>query len=149
MAGLNVAALTAENCALFMWTVDWMEPKVAQWIAEEWGFTYRTRAWVWIKSRKSGFSYHVGRGYYTQSNPEDCLLFVKGSMPVADRGVLSLVYAPIREHSRKPDEQFGIIDRLYPEGNKLEMFARRRRDGWDAFGNEVEGSIEIEQSDSA
>lgn len=55
----------------------------------------------------------------------------------------NFIIAPVREHSRKPDEQYQKIERLYPNAKKLELFARRRREGWDAFGNECEGSIRL------
>jgi N6-adenosine-specific RNA methylase IME4 len=49
------------------------------------------------------------------------------------------VYAPKQDHSRKPDEVQDRIDSMYPDAHRLEMFARRKRDGWDAWGNEIEG----------
>lgn len=86
----------------------------------------------------------MGMGYYTRSNSEPCLLGVRGKPPKPfDRGILSLIYAPVREHSRKPDEQYGKIERLYPQGPYLEMFARRPRPGWQVWGNEVESTVEI------
>jgi len=146
MRDMPVKQMTAKNCVLFFWVVDWLSPSVSESIVNAWGFTYRTKAWTWIKSTKSGMGFHVGRGYYTQSNPEDCWLCVKGSMPVSDRGVLSIIYSPIQEHSRKPDAQYSMINKLYPNAaNKLELFARRRQSGWDAFGNQVEGSIDLPQ----
>lgn len=141
MKALPIGDLAADNCALFFWVVDWMKPSVCESVVESWGFTYRTRAWTWIKSKPSGFGFHVGRGYYTQSNPEDCWLCVKGSMPVTDRSVSSVIYAPVRDHSHKPDEQYGKVERLYPGMKYLELFARRRHPGWDAFGNQVVDSI--------
>lgn len=146
MKNLPIKDLTAVNCALFFWVVDWIPPSVAESIVNAWGFTYRTRAWVWVKSRKSGFGFHRGRGYYTQSNPEDCWLCVKGSAPVSDRSVTSVIYAPLREHSRKPDEQYDRIERLYPAKSYLELFARKERPGWDVFGNQVENSIILPQT---
>jgi len=144
MAALPVGEMSAKNCALFFWVVDWMSPSVCESIVNAWGFTYRTRAWVWVKSKPSGFGFHIGRGYYTQSNPEDCWLCVKGSMPVDNRSILSVIYAPVgRVHSRKPDDQFRKIEALYPNKRYLEMFARRPRAGWDVFGNQVKNSISL------
>lgn len=143
IAALPVKELTAVNCALFFWVVDWMSPSVCESIVKAWGFTYRTRAWTWVKAKPSGFGFHIGRGYYTQSNPEDCWLCVKGSMPVSSHSISSIIYDSVKEHSRKPDDQYRKIETLYPNKNYLEMFARRRRPGWDVFGNQVEGSIEL------
>jgi len=64
-------------------------------------------------------------------------------MPVARHDIQALIYSPVREHSRKPDDQYRKIEALYPNMRYLELFARHRRPGWDVFGNEVEGSIEL------
>lgn len=140
---LPIANLTNKNAALFFWVVDWMEPKICQELANAWGFRYATRAWVWIKQNKNGLGFFQGTGFYTTANPEDCWLFVRGSMPVSDRGVSSIIYSPVREHSRKPDEQYYKIDKLYPELSYLELFGRRRWPGWEVWGNEVDSTINI------
>jgi len=70
-------------------------------------------------------------------------------MPVAVHDERNFIIAPVREHSRKPDEQYEKIERLYPNARKLELFARRRRPGWDVFGNQVEGSIRLPTSCAA
>jgi len=69
-----------------------------------------------------------------------------GKMPVKANDVLGVILAPVRAPSQKPDEQYEKIARLYPDGNRLEMFARRPRFGWDVFGNEVANSIKLERS---
>ena len=127
-----------ENAALFLWVVDWMSPSICESVANAWGFTYRTNAWAWVKSKPSGFGFFSGRGYYTMSNVENCWLCVRGSMPVSNRSIQSLIYAPVREHSRKPDEQYTKIEKLYPDAKYLELFARRQR----------QGSIELPLSNS-
>ena len=142
IALLSVDNLAADNCALFLWTV-W--PKLAEtWnVIEEWGFIYKTIAWVWVKAKRSGFGHFTGMGYYTRANTEPCLLAIKGQMPVTSHDVLALIYSPVREHSRKPDEQYAKIERLYPEKKYLELFARKKRKGWDSWGNEVESDINL------
>lgn len=78
------------------------------------------------------------------ANSEPCLLATKGKiLRVEDRGIQSVILSPIQEHSRKPDDQYRKIEALYPGRKYLELFARRRRPGWDVFGNEVEGSISL------
>lgn len=133
----------ADNCALFLWSC-WPTLPDALDVVSAWGFTYKTIAWVWVKAKESGMGFFTGMGYYTRGNTEPCLLAVRGRMPVDDHAIQSLIYSPVREHSRKPDEQYAKIDRLYPNTRRLELFARRRREGWDAFGNEVENSIALE-----
>ena len=139
----NLVIPAAENAVLFMWVVEWIHPE--QWVkvARAWGFEYRTRAWVWVKSNPSGFGFWSGIGYYTRSNPEDCNLFIRGKKPAERMDVLGLIYSPRMKHSQKPNEQYEKIERLYPNARKLELFARSRREGWDVFGNQVEGSIRL------
>lgn len=102
----------------------WPQIFDARLVIESWGFEYKTLAWEWVKLNPSGVGFHMGMGHYTRSNPEPCLLGIRGSMPVDDRSIRNLIVSPIREHSRKPDEQYGKIDKLYPGANKIELFAR-------------------------
>lgn len=147
MKRLPVADLAHKDCALFMWTVDWLPPSVAPELAAAWGFRYATRAWVWIKSnRASKKGFFTGKGYYTRGNPEDCLLFINkgGRMPVlpANRP-LSVIYSPVREPGRKPDEGWDLIERMYPdhiqENPPVELFARYARPGWHQLGDAMDG----------
>jgi hypothetical protein len=87
--------------------------------------------------------FFMGMGYYTRGNPEPCLLATRGSMPVAVHNERNIIISPIREHSRKPDEQYQKIENLYPAGNRLELFARHARPGWDHWGNQAENSIDL------
>lgn len=135
-----VGNLAADNCALFMWAT-WPTIEDAFPVIEAWGFEYRTIAWVWVKLNKSSVGFFTGLGYYTRSNSEPCLLAVKGSMPPAVKNIHSLIVTPVRQHSRKPDEQYPKIEALYPDANKIELFARREHPGWDVWGNEVESNI--------
>lgn len=139
---------SADRSVLFMWAT-WPNLKDALQVIESWGFEYKTIGWVWVKAKPSGFGFFTGMGYYTRSNTEPCLLATKGTpLRVANKGVQSLIYAPVREHSRKPDEQYVKIEKLYPDAKYLELFARRQRQGWSVFGNEVEGSIELPLSNN-
>lgn len=159
---LPVRGLTERNCALFLW-VPWPRIFDAQTVMKAWGFRYATLGFEWWKLNKGWRVYlsnlvgalnhrwleplfHFGMGYYTRANSEPCLLGIKGSMPVKVHDERNFIISPIRAHSQKPDEQYGKIERLYPDMKYLEMFARQRRAGWDAFGNEVEGSIDLEGS---
>ena len=142
IAALPIINLAADNCALFLWSV-WPDLFRAKEVIEAWGFTYRTIAWVWAKMNKSSLGFHIGLGYYTRANTEPCLLAVKGKMPPAVKDVMALIVSPIRQHSRKPDEQYPKIKRLYPNEKYLELFARRPHPGWDVWGNEVDSDIEI------
>jgi N6-adenosine-specific RNA methylase IME4 len=133
--------VAAENCALFLWAV-WPRIFDARRVIEAWGFSYKTLAWEWLKLNPSGIGLKMGMGYYTRANPEPCLLAVRGRMPVAVRNERNVLIAPAREHSRKPDEQYDKIGRLYPYAQgRLELFARQQWPGWDVWGNEVESTV--------
>jgi len=142
IASLPIKEITSENCVLFLWAT-WPKLRDTFQVLENWGFTYRTLAWVWVKSNKSGFGFFTGMGYYSRSNSEPCLLAVKGSMPVARHDIQALIYSPVRKHSQKPDDQYRKIEALYPNMKYLELFARRKRDGWDSWGNEIESDITL------
>lgn len=136
---------TKKNAILFLWAT-WPHLPDAMQVIEAWGFKYVSVAWVWVKQNRRGIGFFMGNGYYTRANSEPCLLAVKGRMPVAAHDVLSLIVAPVQEHSRKPADQFHKIARLYPfqlYPNRLEMFARRAQPGWKLWGNEAPGSIMI------
>ena len=132
----------AKNCALFLWAT-WPMIEHAFRVIKAWGFTYRTQAWTWVKLNKSGLGFFTGTGYYTRANTEPCLLAVRGKMSVQARDVQALIVSPVRGHSQKPDEQYPKIERLYPNMRYLEMFARQRRLGWSAWGNQVDSDVEI------
>jgi len=128
--------------ALFLWACWPVLPDALR-VIQAWGFEYKTIAWVWAKLNRNNMGFFTGMGYYTRANTEPCLLAVRGRMPVAVHDVQALIVSPVREHSRKPDEQYSKIERLYPGGPYLEMFARRSRPGWDVWGNEVDSTIAI------
>lgn len=132
-----------KDAVLFLWACWPLLPDAMQ-VIQEWGFEYKTIAWVWVKLNRNSFGFYFGMGYYTRSNTEPCLLATRGNpkKPIA-RDVQALICSPIREHSRKPDEQYDKIERLYPNTNYLEMFCRRPRANWDSWGNEIESDIQI------
>ena len=146
ICSLQIKDITADNCALFLWAV-WPSIFDAYEVIGAWGFEYKTCAWVWVKSKPSGFGFHFGMGYYTRANTEPCLLAVKGRMPVAKRDVSALIYYPVKEHSQKPEEQYNKIERLYPGSMYCELFARRKHRGWFSWGNEIESDISVARND--
>jgi N6-adenosine-specific RNA methylase IME4 len=76
-----------------------------------------------------------------RSAAEPWLIGARGSAAVAVRDERNLILAEALEHSRKPDALYPKIERLWPGGPYLELFARRRRVGWDAYGNELGGFV--------
>jgi N6-adenosine-specific RNA methylase IME4 len=140
---LPVSALADENCALLLWGVWPEHPGVLDVIAA-WGFQYKTAGFVWVKTTKDarrltldGDGLHWGMGFTTRSNTEPCLLATRGRPLRLAADVHQVIIAPVGEHSEKPDEAYRRIELLFP-GPYLEMFARKPRDGWTVWGNEIE-----------
>lgn len=149
---LPVAEIAAKDCVLFLWTIDTHVPMALD-VIRAWGFTYKTRAFVWAKLNKGGGempaaedkAWFKGMGFWSRANPEDCLLAFNGPEDclLATTGqprresasVRRLLIAERREHSRKPDETYERIEALVP-GPYVELFSRSHRAGWDAMGNE-------------
>ena len=137
----------APDAVLLLWAT-WPHLPDALVVIRAWGFAYKTLAWVWVKANRTGFGFFRGMGYWTRANSEPCLLATKGEgLPRLKRDVSALIYAPVREHSRKPDEQYAKIGRLFVDCRRLELFARRQQPGWAVWGNEVESSIELSSTE--
>ena len=133
--GEFVQSIADENCALFLWTTC---PRldVGLRVIEAWGFRYCTVAFHWVKTRPNGLPI-FGPGYYTSSNAELCLLGVKGSMPPENKMVPSLVMYPRSQHSEKPAVVRERIEKMYGDVPRIELFARHRVAGWEAWGDQV------------
>ncbi len=141
IAALPVASVAAEHCALFLWCV-WPTINEAFKIIEAWGFKYKTCAFLWTKANQYRLwaleeDIHMGLGYWTRANTECCLLATKGKPKRLSPSVRQAIIEPFREHSRKPDCVHERIQSLVA-GPYLEMFARQRREGWAAWGNETD-----------
>lgn len=156
----QVDAVSESRSVLFLWATSATMPDALQ-VMRAWGYPYKTVAFVWhklspkvltdrdltraVKDGEPVYRYgptfhreHFGMGHYTRAGAEFCLLGARGGLEVQDRAVRQVIHAPVREHSRKPDEVYGLIERLYPRHAYLELFARSRRGGWAAFGNETD-----------
>lgn len=133
---LPIGDMAADNCVLLLWATMPQLPLAFRAI-ERWGFTYKTVAFTWVKmNRKAVDTPFMGLGFWTRSNAELCLLATKGKPKRVGSDVRQVVMSPVREHSRKPDEMYEMIERLV-EGPYVELFARHTRHGWDAVGNEA------------
>ena len=131
-----VRNMAQDNCALFLWSTP-PNLREALEVIDAWGFTYKTKAFCWVKTTIDGTRPAIGMGHYTRANTEDCLLAIRGSMKVANRSISQVVSAPRSSHSSKPVEVHERIELLYPEARKIELFARPpHRAGWDVWGDE-------------
>lgn len=140
MAALPVSQLAAPDCALLMWATAPMLPD-AIWMMRQWGFTFKS-AGTWAKQSSTGNSWAFGTGYCFRSAAEFFLLGTIGKPKVRSRSIRNLIVAPVREHSRKPDAMHSMAEALFA-GPYAELFARQRRPGWDAWGNEVDKFGEV------
>lgn len=113
-----------------------------------WGFTYKTNL-VWYKIRKDGGPDGRGVGFYFRNVTELVLFGVRGSLRTLQPGrrQVNVISSRKREHSRKPDELYDIIERCSP-GPFLELFARHRRDGWMQWGDELESDAFVTGADA-
>lgn len=139
---LPVADLADKDCALFLWVtlpclIEGLE------VLKAWGFTYKTTAFVWIKQNRKADSLFWGMGYWTRSNAEICLLGTKGRPKRKDAGIHQVVISHVEEHSKKPQEVHNRIIRLMGDVPRVELFARRKTEGFDVWGNEVESDIKL------
>ena len=125
----------AENAVLFMWVTVTHVPDALE-ILRAWGFQYKTQM-VWVKSNRVGTG--AGTGFYVRGQHELLLIATRGSMLPLDRSVAvgSVHSEPTREHSRKPDAYYEMIESLYPDCSRIEIFARTQREGWTSYGNET------------
>jgi N6-adenosine-specific RNA methylase IME4 len=131
ICALPVGELAADDCVLFLWTTAPWLAKACE-VIKAWGFTYKSSL-VWDKEA-------FGMGYWVRVQHEHLLIAVKGDppLPPTDRIPVSVIRERRREHSRKPEDSFARIEHMFPTLPKLELFARTRRPGWDAWGAEVD-----------
>lgn len=131
------------NSILFMWATA---PRIDFAIdcIRAWGLHYRGMAFVWVKTKKDGIT-PVGAQGVRPSLVKPTVEYVMAAstikngrpLKLSDETIRNTILAPKTEHSRKPDDVHDRIDRMYPAATKIELFARRSREGWDHWGNEL------------
>ena len=138
ITALPVGALAARDAHLWLWTTNALL-RTAYEVAEAWGFTVRSPL-TWVKFRLG-----LGGRYQLRNATEQLLFCTRGRAPLGSRSQPTWFNAPVTEHSRKPAEQFAIIERVSP-GPYLELFARRRPESnqsWAVWGDQVNSDIRI------
>jgi len=132
---LPVAKLAAAQSHLYLWVPNALLAEGLR-VMEAWGFTYKSNL-VWYKVRKDGGPDGRGVGFYFRNVTELVLFGVRGSMRTLPPGRtrVNILATRKREHSRKPDEIYDLIEACSP-GPYLELFARFPRSGWSQWGNE-------------
>lgn len=140
ICAIDVKSSAARNAHLYLWVPNALLPEGLK-VLEAWGFRYVSNI-VWAKRRKDGGPDGRGVGFYFRNVTELLLFGVRGSMRTLApaRSQVNMIETRKREHSRKPDEQYALIEECSP-GPYLEMFARYARDGWTAWGDESDAEI--------
>jgi N6-adenosine-specific RNA methylase IME4 len=133
---LPVARIAKPQSHLYLWVPNALLTEGLE-VMRRWGFNYKTNI-VWYKVRRDGGPDGRGVGFYFRNVTELILFGVRGSMRTLQPGrrQVNLLSTCKREHSRKPDELYDIIESCSP-GPYLEMFARHQRDDWFQWGNEI------------
>ena len=136
---LPIHRIADKDSVLFLWvTAPCLEEGIE--LCSAWGFKYKTVGFTWVKKNKKSDSLFWGMGYYTRANAEYCLIATKGKpLKRMNRGVHSVVLSKIGRHSEKPNEVRERIIELFGDLPRVELFARERVEGWDSFGNEIDG----------
>jgi N6-adenosine-specific RNA methylase IME4 len=124
---LPVATLAAPDCVLALWSTQ-VHLQHALAVLEGWGFAFKTIG-AWAKQSKSGRCWQFGTGYLLRSAAEFFLIGTRGRPQQLSRSSRNLIVAPVREHSRKPEKMYDLIEATWP-GPYVELFARRPRAGW-------------------
>ncbi len=137
---LPVADVTARNAHLYLWVPNALLPDALN-VMAAWGYRYVSNI-VWAKRRRDGGPDGRGVGFYFRNVTELLLFGVKGSMRTLPpgRSQVNMIETRKREHSRKPEEQYDLIESCSP-GAYLEMFARHARTGWTAWGDESSDDV--------
>jgi N6-adenosine-specific RNA methylase IME4 len=142
IGSLQVASLADVTAHLYLWVPNALLPYGLR-VMERWGFDYKSNL-IWHKVRKDGGSDGRGVGFYFRNVTEVILFGVRGrnarTLPPGRRQV-NLLASRKREHSRKPDEQYSIIEACSP-APFLELFGRGVRKGWATWGNEAQPTYE-------
>jgi N6-adenosine-specific RNA methylase IME4 len=137
ICGLPVKEHAADQSHLYLWVPNALLRDGFR-VMEEWGFTYKTNL-IWLKVRRDGQPDGRGVGFYFRNTTEVLLFGIRGTLRTGAPGrrQVNVVATRKREHSRKPDEVYKVIEDCSP-GKYLELFARAPRKNWTQWGDEVE-----------
>jgi N6-adenosine-specific RNA methylase IME4 len=137
---LPVPLMVNEKSHLYLWVPNALLKEGLE-VMAAWGFQYKTNI-IWHKIRRDGGPDGRGVGFYFRNTTEMVLFGVRGQLRTLDPGrrQVNIIKTQKREHSRKPDELYEIIEAC-SEGPYLELFARGKREKWDQWGNEVDGYV--------
>jgi N6-adenosine-specific RNA methylase IME4 len=125
---LPISAIAAQNCHLYLWVPNALIGD-GLCVMAAWGFEYKTVV-TWAK-------FNLGVGNFFRNSSEQVLFGVKGVLPPLRKNARTWFLADRREHSRKPDEFYHLVETVSP-GPRIDVFSREKRSGWDQWGNECD-----------
>lgn len=126
---MPIIDLAEKNAALFLWVTSPILEESFQ-VIRAWGFEYKT-SFIWDKIKHN-------MGHYSSVRHEILLLCIRGSYPKESNNLRDSVYSEERtEHSKKPEYFYQLIEEMYPNSKKIELFSRSKRDGWVSYGNQI------------
>ncbi len=135
---MPVEAIVEDTAHLYLWVPNALLAEGLQ-VMAHWGFTYKTNI-IWYKIRKDGGPDRRGVGFYFRNVTEMILFGVRGKNARTlqpGRSQANIITSRKREHSRKPDEQYELIESCSPDP-RIELFARGPREGWSTWGNQAD-----------
>ena len=133
---LPIWKLAADNSLLALWCPSSLL-KDGLFVMHKWGFAQK-QIFTWVKMTKSGgLAFGMGRQF--RGCTEHALIGTQGSLKPSSKSERNACLTPALRHSEKPPNLHECLDRMYPKANKLELFARRSRPGWDCIGLECDG----------
>lgn len=148
--GSSIQSISENDCHLWLWCPNALVlDGTASRVIESWGFEAKQLV-PWLKTTKNNLAPRIGGGHTTRVCTEMLIVATRGKMITQDRGTagvlidnpldqpLPSLIAPRRGHSEKPDEAYLMIEKVSPE-SRIELFARKRKDGWVSLGNEIDG----------
>ena len=134
ICSLPVSDITDENSVLFLWVTCPMQDEGMQ-VMKAWGYKYKTKIY-WRKIMS------LGMGFWFRGQVEECWLGIKGNIKAFRLQIPNFIQTKALRHSQKPEEMRKIIE-MTGLSPRIELFARQKTENWDAWGNEVEGDIEL------
>lgn len=142
LCSMPVSEITEKDCILFLWSTFPQLPEALR-LIDSWGFTYKSIGFLWLKQNKKSPTWFYGLGFWTRGNAEVCLLATKGHPHRISNRIHQFIIAPIQEHSKKSDIVRDRIVELMGDLSRIELFARQKAEGWDAWGNEIDSDIDL------
>lgn len=133
--GKTIKSICNKDCILFLWVTNPMIFEAKE-LIKQWGFTYKTISFCWIKTNPKSGTIFKGIGRWVMGNSENVLLCTKGKPQRVNKNISQVIMSPRSRHSEKPPETRDKIINLMGDIPRIELFARQYADGWDCWGNE-------------